>query len=102
MADESRIRPFSCGTDFMDWQDSNCAQCVASGGCALETAIALAYVGDGQMAKEAVVLIGCDGIWPKPCTLRHHKNDKSLTRDEVLARIDTALNPTAATRQEEK
>lgn len=89
-----RKRPFSCGTDFMDWSDSNCGQCIAQEGCPLAAAIDLAYVGDGLMARRAVELIGCDGVWPKPCTLRHHKKDPSMTRDEVLARIDAALLPT--------
>lgn len=86
-----RKRPFSCGTDFMDWSDSNCGQCIAQERCPLAAAIDLAYIGDGLMAKRAVELIGCDGIWPKPCTLRHHKNDDSKTLADVLTKINTAL-----------
>lgn len=93
-----RVRPFSCGSEFADWRDSNCAQCVAETACPLAHAIDLAYVGDGQMARHAVALIGCDGIWPKPCTLRHHKDDASKTRQAVLDAIEAALcGPTTET-----
>jgi hypothetical protein len=89
----TRIQPFSNGSDFADWTESNCEQCiVGDGDCALGQALGLAYLTDGKIARHAAVLIGCDGIWPKPCTLRHHKNDASKTRADVQARIDAALN----------
>ena len=94
MADtDARKSPFSNGTEFMDWRDSNCAQCVAEDACPLAQAVDLAYIGDGKMARHAVALIGCDGMWPKPCTLRHHKKDDSKTRKAVLSAIDAALAP---------
>lgn len=101
MSDE-RVRPFSCGSEFADWTASNCEQCVASApttfddhSCPLEQALGVAYLTDGKIARHAARLIHCDGVYPQPCTLRHHKNDPSLTRDAVLARIDAALNPTS-------
>jgi len=96
---DDRISPFSNGSDFADWTASNCEQCIASSpttfddnSCPLEHALGVAYLTDGKSSRHAAVLIGCEGIWPKPCTLRHHKDDDSKTRAEVLARIDAALN----------
>lgn len=95
---DDRIQPFSNGSDFADWTDSNCEQCIAlplfgsDEACVLLQALDVAYLTDGKITRHAAELIGCDGIWPKPCTLRHHKDDASKTRDEVLARIDAALN----------
>ena len=88
---DTRTRPFSCGSEFADWSASNCEQCIAQNGCPLEAALGLAYIGDGNIAAHAAALIGCDGIYPQPCTLRHHKNDPSLSLADILARIDTAL-----------
>ena len=92
---DTRTRPFSCGSEFADWSASNCEQCIAQNGCPLEAALGLAYIGDGNIAAHAAALIGCDGIYPQPCTLRHHKKDGTKTMDEVLAAIDAALNEEA-------
>jgi len=27
VAEEPRVRPFYCGSQFIDWQDANCCQC---------------------------------------------------------------------------
>lgn len=101
---EDRIKPFSNGSEFSEWTSDNCNQCLAQGdpdvnpldsvphdACVLEAALGLAYIGDGKMARRSVELIGCDGLWPQPCTLRHHKTDPSLTRTQVLARINAAM-----------
>lgn len=108
------VRPFSNGTEFMDWTASNCDQCIAQGdpnvsplesvphdACVLEAALGIAYCGNGMIGKRAAELIGCDGIWPKPCTVRHHKNDPSKTRAEVLAHITASLDAATPTEKPE-
>lgn len=52
-------RVFSCGSEYLDWQDRNCHRCVKdyvpeteAAPCELENAIAGAAVGDGTIPDE--------------------------------------------------
>lgn len=87
MTEETRstIRPFSCGSEFADWEDANCACCAHSGqdsmddgfeyewgACAMEDALTEGCVGDGKVDELLAIEHGWDnepGWWaaPKRC-----------------------------------
>ena len=63
----ARVRPFSQGTQYLDWQDHNCCQCryyhtanghVISPLCDLETALAIACITDGTISREIAERLG--------------------------------------------
>jgi hypothetical protein len=66
--DKPKRRPFSCGTQYLDWQNNNCCQCrkylVSSDGevqepyCELEYAIAIACICDGTISGEHADRLG--------------------------------------------
>ena len=61
----SRIYPFSCGTQYVDWEHLNCDRCpkgreTHDGGfcCDLMKALTLAYIGDGTIDPTTAGRIG--------------------------------------------
>lgn len=50
------MRPFSCGSEFQDWQTPNCERCAKSrmdmSGCQIELAMMNACFGDGEITDE--------------------------------------------------
>ena len=64
----SRFRPFSNGTEYMDWQNANCCRCsryhtdrhgeVVSPICHLEKALSYACVADGTITAYIADRIG--------------------------------------------
>lgn len=74
------VRPFSCGTQFGDWSESNCRRCkkncdlVPVGEpppCDIEAALLAAYVGDGMVTAEIARRMGMteenEGCYVWPC-----------------------------------
>lgn len=62
---EDRIRPFDNGTQYLGWEDRNCARCRKGLGepgedfkCDLQAALAIACVGDGKVSKTCWKRIG--------------------------------------------
>lgn len=69
-----RVRPFSNGSQFSDWEDRNCWRCKKSYhnnppgkredgydmpyNCELDEAITVAYLGDGTLSEEQGKRIG--------------------------------------------
>lgn len=51
--DTEGVQPFHCGSQYADWVDHNCSRCakfdpeVATGECAIDDALGMAYLGDG-------------------------------------------------------
>jgi hypothetical protein len=59
MEAEERISPFSQGTQFLDWIDENCEQCVhAAEGCKMFDGLIAARVGDGTVSREIADRLG--------------------------------------------
>lgn len=63
MANEQRYHPFSNGTQYMDWEASNCASCSKSRdewplACDLQEALGLACIGDGTISEEIARRVG--------------------------------------------
>lgn len=64
----ARVRPFHCGTQYADWQESNCRTCrkaappdaadFADVPCRIELALIHAYLGDGDVAAEIADAMG--------------------------------------------
>jgi hypothetical protein len=54
------IRPFSNGTQYADWLASNCDRCKKqnSGDCFIQTSLACAYVGDGEVPEDIAKKMG--------------------------------------------
>jgi hypothetical protein len=49
---EEVTRPFSNGTQSLDWQASNCDRCTKLNNCQLIDALNVAYFGDGAVPDE--------------------------------------------------
>ncbi len=72
------MRPFSNGSEFVDWQCNNCYQCRKykenlQMSCHYETKIAEAYMGTGEITDKEAKIMGLDGDSGK-CTIRIHKS----------------------------
>ena len=59
------VRPFHCGTQFGDWQAANCLRCTKykeeepwDGGCEIDCALGVAYIGDGTVSREIAERMG--------------------------------------------
>lgn len=58
------MRPFSCSTQYADWQVSNCALCIkfnsedGTKSCELDQALAEALFGNGEVSDEVAKAIG--------------------------------------------
>ena len=73
-----RLRPFDSGTQYGAWRERNCARCQKynperyDGGCEIDLALGLAYVGDGTVDAEMLARMGyterVPGLWTWPCT----------------------------------
>ena len=67
-----RIRPFSCGSEYVDWKCRNCNRCVKEWTeehqwlCAIECAIDYAYMDDGTVTAEIGSRLKFDGLWVVP------------------------------------
>lgn len=60
---DTKIRPFSCGTQFIDWQNSNCCRCTkynpeGIGDCEIDKALLYASMGDGSVNEEIAERMG--------------------------------------------
>lgn len=63
-----RVRPFSCGMQYMDWLDRNCCRCarysydaarqVVLCSCPINRAISLACVSDGTITQRMAERMG--------------------------------------------
>lgn len=70
-----RRRPFSQGTQYLDWQEANCCRCrkyhvkngeVVAPICELEEALALACIGDGMISGEHAARLGLpENTWSR-------------------------------------
>lgn len=74
---EKRYRPFSCGTQYMDWCASNCERCTKADftkqpTCEIDQALQRDMFGDGSVSEEIAERMGYleaakDGVpfsWP--------------------------------------
>ena len=65
------MRPFSCGTQYMDWEEFNCCHCAKypadeawkteqgrAGICPIMLALSEACIGDGQITDEIAARMG--------------------------------------------
>jgi hypothetical protein len=78
VVEAERPRPFHCGSQAVDWEQSNCARCTkaydertSTWPCDLERAIDEAGFGDGTVSPDVARRMGYDGsptayVWP--CT----------------------------------
>ena len=63
---ETRVRPFSCGTQSVDWDERNCCRCAkanfdkGASECSIAIALCEAYWGDGTVSTEIAHRMGCD------------------------------------------
>lgn len=58
-------RPFSNGSQFGDWQSSNCFRCKKYNedyrlSCPIDVAIGMAYIGDGTVSEDIYKRMGAD------------------------------------------
>jgi hypothetical protein len=68
------VCPFSTGSQYRDWQASNCERCTKFDPnkcdpkrCEIDFALALAYMGEGYISPEIAVRMGYDPVkysWP--------------------------------------
>ena len=73
----TKIRPFSTGTQYIDWQDANCCRCQRGGedgqgvGCEIADALGEACIGDGEVSEDIARRMG-HTLFPDyynwPCT----------------------------------
>ena len=59
MPDE-RARPFSNGSEYVDWLSRNCYRCSLETGCPMRRGLQAAYYGDGRLPLELAHRIGVD------------------------------------------
>jgi hypothetical protein len=59
------MRPFSCGSQFADWETRNCYRCkkfnpddINKSNCDLTLALGDAFLGDGEITDEVAKRIG--------------------------------------------
>ena len=62
---DDRIRPFSCGSQFSDWQMSNCERCKKYSEriedpplCEIDYDLGMAYLGDGTVSPDIAKRMG--------------------------------------------
>jgi len=62
---KNRITPFSCGTQFGDWQERNCENCNKfdsdnpdNSNCEIDEALLIAYFDDGTVSAEIAKRMG--------------------------------------------
>jgi hypothetical protein len=79
MPDDDRVYVFSCGTQYLDWQEANCCSCRKRAGpdatlddmpCALEQALTRASFGDGKVPLPIADRMGATanrGAYNWPC-----------------------------------
>lgn len=70
------IRPFSNGSQYMDWETSNCERCKKGiineleYRCPIQKALSIAYIGDGQISDIMAKRMGISketvntDVWP--------------------------------------
>lgn len=68
----NRVRPFHCGTQYLDWENSNCCRCKKytddASGCEIMQALAYASVSDGTVSPEMAERMGYKkGAYLWPC-----------------------------------
>ena len=49
--EDTKVRPFSNGSEYVDWTASNCDHCKCAENCDIEAALGLASVGDGRVSS---------------------------------------------------
>src|SRR5262249_57218463 len=64
---DDRKRPFSCGTQYLDWQEVNCCRCARQSdpeasldemSCEIEAALAWACIDDGSVSLDIARRMG--------------------------------------------
>ncbi len=60
-----KVRPFSCGSQYADWQESNCERCkkreaadMVSTSCDIDADLTGAYIGDGEVSEDIAKRMG--------------------------------------------
>lgn len=78
MTDADTIRPFYCGTQYVDWESANCCRCARFGGmtedyewdrCEMADKLTEACIGDGRVDMALAVRYGwhrSPGCWAPP------------------------------------
>ena len=102
MKQADRVRVFSSGSEFGDWQSSNCAQCAfghqdqdadINRDCPLEYGLGVAYLLDGKMSATAARMIGRHPDNESfACTVRHHQKDTPVDVTAGIAAICAELS----------
>jgi hypothetical protein len=59
--DNTKARPFYCGTQFADWAARNCDNCTVGKDCEIGQACATAFFGDGSFAPAMAKRMGWTG-----------------------------------------
>jgi hypothetical protein len=87
------IRPFSCGTQYGDWTESNCTTCTKARPnattfeeltCEIERALSEAYVTDGRIPLPVADQMGHgDGRYVWPC-MAHDPPFKNVRADGTV------------------
>ena len=77
MKGKKRIRPFYCGTQYLDWEASNCERCKKGSEpegdlplkCEIQEALTVAYLDDGTVSSRIAERMGItketdmSGVW---------------------------------------
>jgi hypothetical protein len=74
-----KIRPFSTGSEFVDWCSENCDSCRISTSyrdssdfiCHLEEALIIAYFDDGHVDKSIIEKIGGKKLFLSNCAFKN-------------------------------
>jgi hypothetical protein len=99
-----RVRPFSNGTQFMDWENANCSRCKKysedASSCDLVTALTFAYFDDGTISAEHAQRIGYDsGAYSWMCG-EVEWTDEWIADCEAKERAESAANTTQGNEQD--
>jgi hypothetical protein len=65
-----KVRPFSCGSQYLDWEASNCERCTKqyvepNFNCEIQAALLEACMGDGYITKSMAKRMGFEHIASK-------------------------------------
>ena len=60
----TKVRPFHCGSQYADWEASNCERCTQEVSCDIRRTLLWAYFDDGYVPEEIGRRMGYDGSAP--------------------------------------
>lgn len=71
MSEKRTVRPFSTGSQYMDWEAKNCDGCDLRHRCSILRALAFACIDDGTITATMATRMGADRsgnryAWPCP------------------------------------